>query len=140
MRLFGHPLHPMLVHFPIALWTVGSAADALVLTGLSAARQPAWLAIGAGDAIALLTMTAGAIDVAAVEQPVMPLALRHIALMGTAWLLYAAAFVTRSSGLTPDDGPILVPAVCGFAGFVALIAGAWAGGQLVYRHGVGVAR
>ena len=37
MRVFGHPLHPMLVHFPIAFWTLGSACDALTLLGVPAA-------------------------------------------------------------------------------------------------------
>jgi len=26
LRLAGHPLHPMLVHFPIALWTLAVVA------------------------------------------------------------------------------------------------------------------
>jgi len=28
MRLFGHPLHPALVHFPIAAWLFAPLADA----------------------------------------------------------------------------------------------------------------
>lgn len=140
MRLFGHPLHPMLVHFPIALWTVGSLADALKLGGVEGARSIAWLAIGAGDAVALLTMTAGLLDYAELDAAILPVAQRHMGLMGLAWLLYAAAFVWRSDGLAPGMAPILGPALCGFAGFVVLIAGAWHGGQLVYRFGAGVAR
>lgn len=140
MRLFRHPLHPMLVHFPIALWTIGSLADALTLGGVAGARSIAWLAIGASDAVALATMAAGVLDYAALDDDILPVAQRHMALMALAWLCYAAAFVWRSDGLAPGVGAILGPALCGFAGFVALLAGAWQGGQLVYRFGAGVAR
>ena len=124
----------------IALWTVGSLCDALTLSGVEPARQLAWLAIGAGDAVALLTMTAGLIDYAAIEDAVVGPALRHIGLVGTAWALYTIAFVWRSDGLAPSHAATMGPAICGFIGFAALIAGAWAGGQLVSRFGVGVAR
>lgn len=130
----------MLVHFPIALWTIGSLADALTLGGVGGARSIAWLALGGGDAVALATMTAGLLDYADIDDSILPVAQRHMALMGLAWSLYAAAFVWRSHGLAPGTGPIIGPAVCGFAGFGALIAGAWQGGQLVYRLGAGVAR
>jgi uncharacterized membrane protein len=139
MRLLGHPLHPMLVHFPIAFWSAGSFCDALTLAGLAQARPIAWLAIGAGDAVAILTMLAGMIDYAAIEDRIVPAALRHMAWMAGAWLLYTTAFVLRSDGLAPGIGPALWPALLGFAGFAALLGGAWRGGDLVYRHGAGVA-
>ncbi|RIA47129.1 putative membrane protein [Hephaestia caeni] len=140
MRLIGHPLHPMLVHFPIAFWIAGSLCDALTLAGVAGARPIAWLAIGVGVTIALVTMAAGAIDFAALEERLVPAAMRHIALMATAWLLYAITFVWRSDGFSPGDGPVLLPALCGFAGGIALLGGAWQGGDLVYRHGAGVTR
>lgn len=140
MRLFGHPLHPMLVHFPIAFWTAGSLADVLTITGIGAARPIAWFAIGAGDAVAILTMMAGFIDYAALDERAVPAALRHMAWMAAAWLFYTIAFLWRGHGLAVGEGPILLPALCGFAGFVALLGGAWQGGDLVYRHGAGAVR
>ena len=35
MRLFGHPIHPMLVHFPIALWTVAAGAYVASAAGVT---------------------------------------------------------------------------------------------------------
>ncbi|MCM8730782.1 DUF2231 domain-containing protein [Hephaestia sp. GCM10023244] len=137
MRLIGHPLHPMLVHFPIAFWVAGSVGDVLTLAGLAGARPIAWLAIGVGDAVALATMAAGLVDFTALDERLVPAAMRHIALMATAWLLYTIAFVWRSHGFAPGDGPVLLPALCGFAGMIALLGGAWQGGELVYRHGAG---
>ena len=84
MRAFGHPVHPMLVHFPIAFWSAGSFCDALTLAGVAAARPVAWLAIGAGDAVAILTMTVGMIDYVALEERPVPRALRHMAWMAAA--------------------------------------------------------
>lgn len=139
MRPFGHPLHPMLVHFPIAFWTAGSFCDVLTLVGVVAARSVAWLAIGAGTAVAVVTMMAGLIDYAALEERNVPRALRHMAWMAAAWLLYVIAFLWRSNGFAAGAGPILWPALTGFAGFAALLGGAWQGGDLVYRHGAGVA-
>ena len=138
MRIFGHPIHPMLVHFPIALWTVGSVCDALAALGIAAAWPLAWLAIAGGTTVALVTMTAGLIDYADLAERAIPTALRHMALMGLAWLLYAAAFLLRSKGLAPVAEPSLPAMLAGWAGFAALVAGAWQGGQLVYRFAAGV--
>jgi len=136
MRLLGHPLHPMLVHFPIAFWSAGSVCDVLALAGWAQTQPIASLAIGAGDSGAILAMAAGLIDYAALDERLVPAALRHIAWMAGAWLLYAAALVGR---LGAGDGAPLWSALCGFAGFAALLGGAWQGGDLVYRGGAGVA-
>jgi uncharacterized membrane protein len=140
MRLFGHPLHPMLVHFPIALWAVGSTCDLLTLAHVPEAARLAWLSIGAATVAALPTMAAGMIDYAALDDPALPAAHRHMALMGTAWLLYAAGFVFASRGLAPAPEPGGWSIAAALAGLAVLIAGAWQGGQLVYRLGAGVDR
>lgn len=138
MRLFGHPLHPMLVHFPIALWAVGSACDVLTLFDVSDAARIAWLSIGAGTVAAPVTMAAGMIDYAALDEAALLTAHRHMALMGTAWLLYAVAFVFASRGFGPALEPGWPSIAAALTGLAALIAGAWQGGQLVYRLGAGV--
>lgn len=58
MRFFGHPIHPMLVHFPIVLWTI--AAGALMLsisTGLD--HSTAQIAAAACAAAGFLLMGVG---------------------------------------------------------------------------------
>src|SRR3546814_15123335 len=67
----------MLVNFPVAFWLAGSVCDALTLAGVAGARPIAWLAIGAGVAVALATMAAGLIDFAALAERLVPAALRH---------------------------------------------------------------
>lgn len=63
MRLFGHPVHAMLIHFPVALWPAHAAMH------LFASRLPAgvgavagfWLLV-AGVALGWLALGAGALD------------------------------------------------------------------------------
>jgi uncharacterized membrane protein len=55
MRLLGHPIHPMLVHFPVAFWTVAAAAYVAAAVGIGdAAAAIAKFSNGAGLIMAML--------------------------------------------------------------------------------------
>ena len=140
MRLFGHPVHPMLVHLPIALWTLGTACDGLTLAGVTEAWRPGWLCMGLGLAAALPAMAAGLLDFGGVPERAVATATRHMTLMGLAWSAYLGAVMLRSDGLAVQAQPNPVAMAVGLAGFLLLVAGATQGGQLVYRLGVGVDR
>ncbi|WP_136163818.1 DUF2231 domain-containing protein [Sphingomonas flavalba] len=137
MRLFGHPIHPMLVHFPVALWALATAGDALTLAGVAAAWPLAWLCTAAGVALAIPAMAAGLVDFAALAEEAVPVALRHMTLIGGAFTAYATSLVLRSDGLAALPSPALSAMAAGLAGLLLLTAGAWQGGQLVYRFGAG---
>lgn len=138
LRLAGHPLHPMLVHFPVALWTLSVAMDA---GGLITGREVWWTAGFACQALGLLTavpaMAAGAFDFASLPRghPGTDTAVAHLTAMSLAWLLYLASAALR--GLPGPEAPPGPAIIAGFAGFLALAAGGWLGGRLVYRFGVG---
>jgi uncharacterized membrane protein len=138
MRLFGHPAHPMLVHFPIALWSLGTLCDGLTVAGIEAAWPIGWLCLAGGSAAALPAMAVGLIDYGALKETAVPTATRHMTLMSLAWLTYLAALVLRSDGLTAETAPDRAAMAVGLAGFGLLAVGAWHGGQLVYRMGAGV--
>lgn len=138
MRLFGHPIHPMLVHFPLTLWSIGSVSDCLALLGFQELWRMGSLAIGGGLIAGLPAIIAGLIDYVALKERVLALANTHMMLMGLAWLAYLAAIVTRSEGLALTSAPDPVPVAASLAGFALLAVGAWFGGQMVYRFGVGV--
>ncbi|HYD25546.1 MAG TPA: DUF2231 domain-containing protein [Croceibacterium sp.] len=138
MRLFGHPVHPMLVHVPLALWIVGTACDALTLLGVAGAWPLAWLAILVGLAAALPAMVAGLADFARVPEPAGATATRHMLLMALAWSAYLAALLMRSDGLAVQPAPARGAMAVSLVAFLLLVAGAAHGGQLVYRLGVGV--
>lgn len=139
MQLFGHPLHPALVHFPIAFWTAGSVCDGLVLAGLSQDTALATLALTLGTATALPAMFAGLSDLAGLRKDSQALGTRHMLVMALAWLAYLGALITRLHTMPGGEVTPITAYSCSFAGLILLGVGGWLGGQLVYRHGSGVA-
>lgn len=139
LRAGGHPVHPMLVHFPVAAWTVAVAADAAGwVTG-----QAAWWMISfgcqaLGVLVAAVAMLAGFLDYAAIprQHPAQDAAVSHMIAMSTAWLLFLVSLASR--GLPAADPPPVWATVVAVAGFIAMALGGWFGGRLVYRFGVGV--
>lgn len=140
MRLFGHPLHPMLVHMPISLWVLASLCDGATLIGIGGAWPLGWLCLVGGLATALPAMAAGFLDFARLEDAAAPTATRHMMLMASAWAVYGAALVLRSDGMAVAATPSLPAMGVGLVGLALLIAGAAHGGKLVYGLGVGIDR
>lgn len=138
LRTRGHPWHPALAHFPIALWSVALVADVL---GWWLGGAYWWLAgfwaQAAGVAIAAAAMAAGFLDFLRLPRrhPAEGVALGHMLAMSTAWLLFLVSVAAR--GL-PAGGPPpawTLPVV--FAAWFCMAVGGWLGGSLVYVHGVG---
>jgi uncharacterized membrane protein len=132
-----HPLHPALVHFPVACWSLATASDFASLRFGETAWQ--WsaglLAVGCG--MAVLALVAGLIELVRVpEGAALRDAYLHMAAMLTAFALFTTRLLLRQEGLQPlpPDGLALV---LDAFGFVALAVGGWLGGRLVYGHGVG---
>lgn len=137
MRVFGHPLHPMLIHFPLAFWTLATGCDALGLAGVPATWPLAWLALVLGTGAAALAAVAGLIDFARVAERAAPTAMVHMGLMGCAFLAYAGALLTRTQGWGPVPSPGTIALACSFIGFALMVVGGHFGASLVYRFGVG---
>jgi nitrite reductase/ring-hydroxylating ferredoxin subunit/uncharacterized membrane protein len=121
----GHPVHPVVTDVPVGAMTVAAvldlagqdqAADIAVLTGL--ASMAASAATGAADAVD----TYGKPQVYATV---------HATLMVSAFTAYAGSAVLRLGprGLRP------VARLLSFAGYGAMAAGAYVGGDLTYRLG-----
>lgn len=138
IRLGGHPLHPLLVHFPVALWSMMPIWDMLGLLQ----EQVLWWQIGywslaAGLAMALPAMAAGLIDFAAIgNNPAAErIALRHMALVAGAACIALVNLLLRHGQPMPPD-PLLSLGLSAFCLGLTL-SGGWFGGELVYRHGIG---
>jgi uncharacterized membrane protein len=133
-----HPLHPALVHFPVACWSLGTLAD---LAGLHWGA-PAWraggLLLATGTLAALPAMLAGLYELIrlADDSPAWRDAYLHMGAALAATALYATALLLRWHG-----GALAAPGVPGIvldlAGFAALAAAGWLGGRLVYGHRLG---
>lgn len=137
----SHPLHPALVHFPIACWSLATAGDLASLYW----GEPAWRFAGMSMAIgvfaAVAAMAAGLFELLKIENgsPAMRDANRHMLLMMAAWSCYAASLFLRLDGIVLA-GPGALEIGLSASGFVVLCIGGWLGGKLVYRHGIGVRR
>lgn len=127
----------MLVHFPIAFWTAGSACDALALLGVRGAWPFGWYALAAGVAAALPAAVAGLLDIVSLDDDAARVASRHMLLMVSALTAYFAALLTRSHGLEPVPDPSLATVAFSGVGFALMALGGHLGASLVYRHGAG---
>jgi uncharacterized membrane protein len=141
--IFKHPIHPMLIVFPIGLWIFSLACDLIRLAGAS---EDAWFTV------AVFTMVGGLIGAlcAAVPgfigllfykggaPPVKKIALTHMAINLTAVVLYAINIWLRASGPADLDTRMSAPVILSIIGVTLLFTSGWLGGQTVHVYGVGV--
>jgi uncharacterized membrane protein len=141
MRILGHPVHPMLVHFPIAFWTV--AAGAYVGAAASAGESVAIVAKfanGAGLITALLAMLPGLFELRSITRgsQAMQVAMWHLMVMSTVWCCFLAAMVASLSTEMDYSTAQFGAVACACVGFLLMGIGGWLGGRLVYEFGVAV--
>jgi uncharacterized membrane protein len=136
--MFGHPLHPAVVHFPIGLLLSATAADLARLAGLTSDVHVGAVLMAGGLVMGLVAMGAGLIDFTRLEPGVVPHALRHMAAVGTAWLGYAIALYFRRDALAGGTELSIASVAFSIASALALSLGGWLGGRLVYKFGAGV--
>jgi uncharacterized membrane protein len=135
-----HPLHPMLVHVPVACWLLAPLSDVGALaTGQVVLWTMSALLIGVGVAWGALAATAGMLDYAGAHAVAPRLVNAHVMLMGGAWTVGLLGLLGRIGA----DRQVALPppwwAIVACFGTAALmIAGAWCGGEMVYGKGIGV--
>ena len=136
MRLLGHPLHAILVAFPLALLSLTPLWDALAWAGIAGAHWVAYLGMIAGLSIGVLAVVTGFIDFVRAEKSaaVETVALWHAGCALTALCIFAVALVLRSADHTATGWALAVEAV----GAIGIGITGWFGGHLVFHHGVAV--
>jgi uncharacterized membrane protein len=141
MRILGHPIHPMLIHFPISFWTIAAGAYVWAAAGASeSAASIAKFANGAGLITALAAMFAGLFELRSIAggSRAMQVATWHVMIMSTVWVCFLTA-MQLSASTSLDHSTAQVGAVaCAAVGFVLMAIGGWLGGRLVYEFGVAV--
>jgi uncharacterized membrane protein len=140
MRIFGHPLHPMLVAFPVALLALAPICDAAAWLGMakrlaSVAYYVELLGL-VGGVLAALT---GFVDFYKLDAPahgaLSRSALAHASCALGTLALFGVAFALRGNdAAVPAVGVIVLEALG--AGLVTVTG--WLGGHLVFGFGVGV--
>jgi uncharacterized membrane protein len=132
----------MLVHFPIAFWTVAAGAYAAGAAGLGEiVAGTARFANGAGLIIAMPAMVAGLLELRSIDSrcEAMRVATSHMMIMATVWVCFLLALVLpMSAEATMRHATAeLAAAACAGAGFLLMTVGGWLGGRLVYELGIG---
>jgi uncharacterized membrane protein len=134
----GHPLHPPLTDATIGMLVLASACAVVGAAGGfgDAAGKACWLALLGGLAAAVPTAATGFADWVELEwgSARWRTATLHLGAMVTAVVLYALAAWLQYDGYRRGDvttGGL----VFSVAGLVALTAGGWLGGAIVFVHG-----
>jgi uncharacterized membrane protein len=109
----GHPIHPMIIPFPIALWVFSLIADLIYLWG----GNPMWR-----NYIAFYTLLGGIIGGAAAAVPGI-----------IDWLSLKDREV---AGLVA--GNYTIPVGLSVLGVILIAISGWLGGEMVFKHGVAV--
>ncbi|GAA2706967.1 DUF2231 domain-containing protein [Micromonospora olivasterospora] len=141
LKVLGHPVHPMLIPFPVGLLVTAVIFDVIdALGGPKFLGEVAYWNILVGLIGGLLAAGAGAFDLLAIPTGTRAkrVALSHAAANLAVILLFAAVWVVRlNSEYRTAGGALIAIEVVALA---ILGASAWLGGELVDRLGVGVNR
>lgn len=141
--LAGHPVHPMLIPFPLALWTTSFVVDILFYFF----RHPTLLVIAkfmlaAGCIGALAAAVAGFIDWLSIRDgEVKKVANWHARLNVAALVIFAISFFLRMGRYSDLVGrKLTIPFLLSLVGVILISISGWLGGELVFRYGVGRTR
>lgn len=130
-----HPVHPMLIVFPIGLWVFSLIADIVYLAGGPAAWLSAALyTMGIGIAGGLLAAIPGLIDLVTLP----PSNVRRVGVVhGTLNVIITGLFIINFL-LRVTGGSYAAAFALSIIAVAGLLVSGWLGGTLVYRFGVAV--
>ncbi|HEU4617719.1 MAG TPA: DUF2231 domain-containing protein [Gammaproteobacteria bacterium] len=142
-----HPLHPAIVHFPIACWVLAALLDLgicmaaallggpLRIPGVEPAAASLAL-LYVGDAFALAAIAAGLFDYASLPARVQdsPTLLRHMAWMGAATTLFVGVSIWRSRSPLSSAAALWLAAALELAGALCLVIGGYLASIVVFRE------
>jgi uncharacterized membrane protein len=138
-----HPIHPMLIVFPITFFVLAPILDVVhAATGNPAWARIAFWDIVLGIATALVAAVPGFIDYLSLRGPAARLATWHLALNLLVVAIFAANLFMRGDAVRGwgGDAGRWLPLALSVVGAVVLAVSGWLGGHMVYVHGVGVTR
>jgi uncharacterized membrane protein len=136
-KIADHPIHPMLIPFPIVCFVGAFVTDIVYKQNSDPgwATASMWL-LGVGLVMAALAAVAGLTDYLGDERiRRMTDALKHMLANVTAVIIELVNLVLRlnNPGFAQSTGVYLSGVVV-----LILLYSGWKGGDLVYRHGIGV--
>ena len=138
MRFLGHPVHPILVAFPIALLVLTPLWDGLAFFGIANLAAVGYFTELAGLVGGGLAAVTGLADFMGLKEPSPELtktALSHAGFAVATLGLFVIAFAFRGG---ESGEPKLFVLGLELLGAFGLGVTGWLGGHLVFGHGVGV--
>ena len=131
-----HPIHPMLVAFPIGLWAFALVCDVIRATsGNDVWQTVAIYCIAAGIVGALVAAVPGLIDYFSIDEAAMKrIANLHLAVNLGAVVIFAINLWLRLR--LPIES--YLPLGMSIVGVLAIGVGGWLGGEMVYVKGMAV--
>jgi uncharacterized membrane protein len=134
-RIGGHPIHPMLIPFPIVCFILTFACDVAYIEGHTGlARTSNWLLI-VGLGFAALAALAGLTDFFGDKRVQSSDAIKHMLANVTAVVIELVNLILRLNN--PDFIASTGVYLSGVVVLILIYSG-WKGGDLVFRHGIGV--
>lgn len=137
-KVFGHPIHPILVAFPIGLLATAVVFDvAFLINGSRMAADVAYWMMFSGIIGGLVAAPFGYLDWRAIPENTRA---KHIGLMhgggnAVVLLLFIGSWLLRRGA---PANPGLLAHILSFLGVGLVMVTGWLGGELVDRLGVGV--
>ncbi|RJP20313.1 MAG: DUF2231 domain-containing protein [Candidatus Abyssobacteria bacterium SURF_5] len=131
-----HPIHPMVVAFPIGLWVFSLILDVLYIIGWGGdiLNDVSYYAILGGIIGAVFAAVPGFVDYLSLQGHSKTIATWHLIANVSALGMFAISFALRAV-----DRPVLTaPLILSLIGVALIGVGGWLGGELVYVHGVAV--
>jgi uncharacterized membrane protein len=140
-KLLGHPIHVMLIHFPMALFPVGFFFDLLSFLKDEKVFALAGLyCMGIGLAGAVIASIFGAIDFLRLpdDETIRTKAVIHTSINVLVVFIYFGLFIFRLPDL--KDPKIVSAGLNAVNGFlvIALLVSAHFGGELILKHKIGM--
>jgi uncharacterized membrane protein len=135
-RIGGHPIHPMLIPFPIVCFIGALVTDIVFLSNSDAgwATASKYL-LGIGIVMALLAALAGLTDFFGDKRIQGSDAIKHMLANVTAVVLEIVNFFVR---LNNNDAIGGIGIILSVIVVLILLYSGWKGGDLVFKHGIGV--
>jgi uncharacterized membrane protein len=137
-KSLGHPIHPTLVVFPLGLFSTAAIFDIIrMFTGNSTLSQVSFYMIAAGIIGGLAAAVFGLIDWMAIDAGTAPKSIgaRHGIGNLVLVLLFAGSWWLR----LPDPlAPSGLALTLSFLGVLLSFYTGWLGGELVFKHAIGV--
>lgn len=137
-KIFGHPIHPMLVVFPLGLFLTGVVFDIIYwASGDPHYAITSYGMLAAGLIGGVLAAIFGLVDWGGIPDGsrAKRIGLYHALINGSALAIFFASWIMRY-GHSTDPSEV---AMClNFSAAAIVLVGGWLGGELVDRLGVGV--